>query len=159
MPQSDPVPTHGAHHARASGNAHPSVPPNDLYQSVHRAHFRCLACLGSALREPLCAPRGTPCTQRRRLNTHSIRRYALRAPNERRKFCVVTPNGAAIRSFREKCGLSLTRLARLIDHAPSHVSRIEREQRGAAEDTLRQIAEVLQVPIAAITREKPRDQE
>lgn len=98
-------------------------------------------------------------TQRRQQNTQVILTHTLRTPIEEPKLGVVTPNGAAIRSFREKCGLSLRRLAHLIDRDPGFVSRIEAEQRGAAEDTLRHIAAVLQVPVAAITREKPRDQE
>ncbi|MGQ4353245.1 helix-turn-helix domain-containing protein [Streptomyces drozdowiczii] len=104
----------------------------------------------------LGAPTGT---QVRRRNTQETPAHALRTPIEAPKLGVVTPNGAAIRSFREKCGLSLRRLAHLIDRDPGYVSRIEAEQRGAAEGTLRQIAAVLQVPVAAITREKPRDQE
>ncbi|WP_405703032.1 helix-turn-helix domain-containing protein [Streptomyces sp. NBC_01383] len=72
---------------------------------------------------------------------------------------VVTPNGAAIRSIRQLCGLSLRRLAQLIGRDPGYLSRIEAEQRGAADETLRDIAKALKVPLAAITRELPRDQE
>ncbi|WP_097982869.1 helix-turn-helix domain-containing protein [Streptomyces sp. f150] len=98
-------------------------------------------------------------TQKEQQNTQAIPAHTLQTPIEAPTLGVVTPNGAAIRSFREKCGLSLRRLAHLIDRDPGYVSRIEAEQRGAAEDTLRHIAAVLQVPVAAITREKPRDQE
>ncbi|MCX5202406.1 helix-turn-helix domain-containing protein [Streptomyces sp. NBC_00237] len=71
----------------------------------------------------------------------------------------MTPNGAAIRSFRELRGLSLRRLARLIGCDPGFLSRIETNRQGAGDDTLTHIAEELQVPIEAITREKPSDQE
>ena len=91
-------------------------------------------------------------TQRNPLN-------ALRPPIERPTLGVVTPNGAAIRSIRELCGMSLRRLAQLIGRDPGYLSRIEAEQRGATDETLRDIARELQVPLAAITRELPRDQE
>lgn len=71
----------------------------------------------------------------------------------------VTPNGAAIRSIRELCGMSLRRLAQLIGRDPGYLSRIEAEHRGATDETLRDIAKALKVPLAAITRELPRDQE
>lgn len=56
-------------------------------------------------------------------------------------------------------GLSLRRLAHLIDRDPGYLSHIETERQGAGGETLQRIAAGLQVPIEAITREKPRDQE
>ncbi|MET9956687.1 helix-turn-helix transcriptional regulator [Streptomyces sp. NPDC006339] len=71
----------------------------------------------------------------------------------------MTPNGAAIRSIREARGLSLRRLAHLIERSPGFLSHIEREDDGASPETLGRIASSLAVPIEAITREKTRDQE
>lgn len=56
-------------------------------------------------------------------------------------------------------GMSLRRLAQLINRHPGYLSRLEQEQRGAGRETLERIAEELGVPTKAITREKPRDQE
>jgi transcriptional regulator with XRE-family HTH domain len=66
----------------------------------------------------------------------------------------VTPNGAAIKAFRQLRGISLRQLAELTQSSPSHMSRIEHEQRGASDVLLPDIAAVLDVPLAAITREK-----
>lgn len=66
----------------------------------------------------------------------------------------VTPNGAAIKAFRQLRGFSLRHFAELTHTSPSHASRIEQEKRGVSDDTLRQIAAALNVPLAAITREK-----
>lgn len=65
------------------------------------------------------------------------------------------PNGAAIRHIREARGHSLRRLAGLIDRSPGYLSRIERNLQDAGEDTLRRIADALDVPIGAIARETP----
>lgn len=67
----------------------------------------------------------------------------------------MTPNGAAIRYFREARGLSLRRLAHLINRSPGYLSRIETGQQGASDDTLRLAAAALTVPVDAITRETP----
>lgn len=56
---------------------------------------------------------------------------------------VVTPNGAAIRTIREARGLSLRRLAHLIDVHPSFLSRIETGKRGCSQDVINQIAKAL----------------
>ncbi|MER7151208.1 helix-turn-helix domain-containing protein [Streptomyces lydicus] len=71
----------------------------------------------------------------------------------------MTPNGAAIRAFREVRGLGLNQLAHLIGIDPSFLSRIETEQRGAAAHTIDAIALRLDIPVAAITRERPCDHE
>jgi transcriptional regulator with XRE-family HTH domain len=67
---------------------------------------------------------------------------------------LVTPNGAAIKAFREARGYSVRHLARLTRRDPSFISRIEAGTRGQrSEVTLHRIAEALNVPIQAITRE------
>ena len=66
----------------------------------------------------------------------------------------MTPNGAAIKAFRQLRGISLRQLAELTQSSPSHMSRIENEQRGASNHLLPYIAAALKVPLAAITREK-----
>jgi transcriptional regulator with XRE-family HTH domain len=67
----------------------------------------------------------------------------------------VTPNGAAIKALREARGLSLRRLAHLINRSPGYLSRIENDRQGAGDETLRLTAAALTVPIGAITRETP----
>ncbi|MFD7410652.1 helix-turn-helix domain-containing protein [Kitasatospora purpeofusca] len=69
-------------------------------------------------------------------------------------FHCVTPNGTAIRAFREARKLSIRRLAWLSSRDSSHISRIERGLAGASETALRQIAAALGVPVAAINREE-----
>lgn len=66
----------------------------------------------------------------------------------------MTPNGAAIRVIRQLRGFGLRQLAELIGTNPSHVSRIERDERGASDDIVQRIADALDVPPDAITREK-----
>lgn len=72
---------------------------------------------------------------------------------------VVKQNGVAIGAFREARGHGQTWLAHQIGRSRSFICRIESEERGAGDDTIRSIATALGVPVAAITREKPRDQE
>ncbi|WP_407696819.1 helix-turn-helix domain-containing protein [Streptomyces dysideae] len=67
----------------------------------------------------------------------------------------VTPNGATIRAFREARGHSVRRLACLTDRHPSTITRIEEECRGTTPETLKRIAAALEIPIEAITRERP----
>lgn len=55
--------------------------------------------------------------------------------------------------------MSLRRLAHLIGVDASYLSRIETEERGAADETLHNIASGLSIPTEAITREKPCDHE
>ncbi|MFD8144776.1 helix-turn-helix domain-containing protein [Streptomyces sp. NPDC059708] len=71
----------------------------------------------------------------------------------------MTPNGAAIRAFREMRGMSLRRLAHRIGRDPGYLSHVERDLQGAGVETLKRIAGELDVPVNAITREKPSDQE
>ncbi|MFJ7048994.1 helix-turn-helix domain-containing protein [Streptomyces sp. NPDC101112] len=67
----------------------------------------------------------------------------------------MTPNGAAIRAFREVRGHSVRHLAHLTELSPSTITRIEGEKRGSSDDTLKRIAAALDVPLEAITRENP----
>ena len=66
----------------------------------------------------------------------------------------MTPNGAAIRVIRQLRGFGLRQLAQLAGISPTQISRIEQEKRGASEDARQRIADALDVPIEAITREK-----
>ena len=72
---------------------------------------------------------------------------------------VVTPNGAAIRAFRKLRGMSLRRLAQLVERDPGYLSHVERDLQGAGDETLKRIAKKLDVSLDAITREKTRDQD
>ena len=63
------------------------------------------------------------------------------------------PNGAAIRSLREKDGWHQPDFAREVGVTQAALSNIEREKRGARPATIHRIARALRVPVAAITRE------
>jgi transcriptional regulator with XRE-family HTH domain len=62
-------------------------------------------------------------------------------------------NGAAIRSLREKDGWHQPEFARKVGMSQSALSNIEREKRSARPATIHRIAQVLRVPVAAITRD------
>ncbi|PAZ15605.1 hypothetical protein CLM62_12470 [Streptomyces sp. SA15] len=65
-----------------------------------------------------------------------------------------------MKAIRTARGIGLRRLAEAIGIDPGYLSRIENNKQGAARGTLHRYAEVLSVPIEAITHEeKPRDQE
>lgn len=115
--------------------------------------------LHSARRAAPLAPGAPKVTHRGQRNTQPIRAYTLRIGGSTHTLGAVTPNGAAIRSFREARGLSLRKLADLIDRDPGYLSHVETDKQGAGAETLNRIAQELRVPLAAITREKPRDQE
>lgn len=72
---------------------------------------------------------------------------------------LVTPNGTAIREFRQLRGITLRRFARLIGKNPGFWSRVETDKQGASDDTLHAAAAALQVSIRSITRERNGDQE
>lgn len=110
-------------------------------------------------RPPGLAPGAPKDTHRGQRYTQRIRAYTLQSGGSTHTLGAVTPNGAAIRSIREARGISLRRLAGLIDRDPGYLSHVETEKQGAGRKTLERIAHELQVPLAAITREKPRDQE
>ncbi|WP_177246465.1 helix-turn-helix domain-containing protein [Actinacidiphila alni] len=71
----------------------------------------------------------------------------------------MTPNGPLIRAIRRSQNLSLRGLARATERQPSHISRLERGQCGASDDTVGRIATALRVPVDAIviplTEESP----
>src|SRR5690606_4933309 len=72
----------------------------------------------------------------------------------------VRPNGAAMKAIREARGISLQQLAKDIGRDVGFLSRVERDQQGAGDETLHRYAQRLNVPITAIThKEIPRDQE
>ncbi|MFF5445417.1 helix-turn-helix domain-containing protein [Streptomyces sp. NPDC012888] len=71
----------------------------------------------------------------------------------------MTPNGAAIRAIRKLQGMPLRQLANLTGRDPGYLWRVESDIQGASRETVRRIAEVLNIPEAAITRERPCDQE
>jgi transcriptional regulator with XRE-family HTH domain len=66
----------------------------------------------------------------------------------------VTPNGTAIRSFRQARNMSLRTLAELTRRDRGFLSTVERGTCGASEETLRRLAVALGVPVAAINREE-----
>ncbi len=70
------------------------------------------------------------------------------------RFRVVKPNGTAIRAFRHARKLTIRELGQQTGRDYGHLARIERGTAGAGEETLRSIARVLQVPVAAINREE-----
>lgn len=60
-------------------------------------------------------------------------------------------NGDAIREIRRLVGYSVTDLARRIERSRAYVSNIEAGRKQPAPETLRRIADVLGVPLSAIT--------
>ena len=62
-------------------------------------------------------------------------------------------NGAAIRAFRQKEKLSVVRLAGYVGLHEQSLRNIENGRRTTSSETLRDIARVLGVPVAAITRD------
>ncbi|MFH8380685.1 helix-turn-helix domain-containing protein [Kitasatospora sp. NPDC018058] len=66
----------------------------------------------------------------------------------------MTPNGTAIRAIRRSQHLSLREVAARTGRDVGFLSRLERGQSGASEETLRRIAAALTVPVAAINREE-----
>lgn len=72
-------------------------------------------------------------------------------------------NGAAIRAFRKKERLSVAELAGFVGLHPSSLVNIENGRRPAGDEVIRNLARVLAVPVAAITRDgtpgEPGDEE
>lgn len=64
----------------------------------------------------------------------------------------VTPNGPALEALRKAREVSIRELARRADLTHGFLSRLEREQTGASEDTIRRIAAALEVSPEVITR-------
>lgn len=65
----------------------------------------------------------------------------------------VLQNGEAIRSLREKDGLSQVALAGFVGITSQHMCRIESEERGASPAVLNKIARALCVRTAAVYRD------
>lgn len=66
----------------------------------------------------------------------------------------VRPNGIAIRELRKARKISLPVLAERIGRDRGHLSRLERGQAGASDETVRRIAAALEVPTDAITHKE-----
>ncbi|GAA3032805.1 hypothetical protein GCM10020000_07300 [Streptomyces olivoverticillatus] len=60
------------------------------------------------------------------------------------------PNGSAIRAIRQARKVGLRGLAQQTGRDRSHLSRIERGEAGASDDTIQRIASALEVPLKAI---------
>jgi transcriptional regulator with XRE-family HTH domain len=62
-----------------------------------------------------------------------------------------------IRQWREHRSLTQEQLAARIDMTPSHLSMLERGQRGYTQDTMEIIAEALQTDVASLLMRNPED--
>ena len=62
-----------------------------------------------------------------------------------------------IRQWRQHRGLTLEQLADRLEMTPSHLSMLERGQRGYAQDTLEALADALQTDVASILMRDPSD--
>lgn len=65
-------------------------------------------------------------------------------------------NGDAIRAIRTRTGLSIRQTAELLSQHgvvvhPDHLSNVELNRKGASDSLLKALADVLQVPVVAIT--------
>ena len=66
----------------------------------------------------------------------------------------MTPNGAAIKALRESLGWSGVKFAAAVGISHPHLFNIESGKRQASSPVLRRMADVLGVPLAAITSER-----
>jgi transcriptional regulator with XRE-family HTH domain len=64
-----------------------------------------------------------------------------------------------IREWRQHRGLTLEQLADRLDVTASHLSMLERGQRGYAQETLERLAEALQTDPASLLMRNPADQD
>ena len=62
-----------------------------------------------------------------------------------------------IRQWRHHRGLTLEKLAARLDMTPSHLSMLERGQRGYTQDTLEAVASALQSDVASLLMRDPSD--
>jgi transcriptional regulator with XRE-family HTH domain len=62
-----------------------------------------------------------------------------------------------IRQWRQHRGLTLEKLAGRMDMTPSHMSMLERGQRGYTQDTLEAVATALQTDVASLLMRDPAD--
>jgi transcriptional regulator with XRE-family HTH domain len=66
-------------------------------------------------------------------------------------------NGAAIRAFRNKEGLSVVKVAGLLQIHPQALRNIENGTRPAGSEVMWHLARILDVPLKAITRDGTGD--
>lgn len=64
-----------------------------------------------------------------------------------------------IREWRQHRGLTLEQLADRLEVTASHISMLERGQRGYAQETLERLAEALQTDPASLLMRNPTDQD
>jgi transcriptional regulator with XRE-family HTH domain len=62
-----------------------------------------------------------------------------------------------IRQWRQHRGLTLEKLAGRLDMTPSHVSMLERGERGYTQGTLESVATALQTDVASLLMRDPTD--
>jgi len=62
-----------------------------------------------------------------------------------------------LRQWRHHRGLTLEKLAARLDMTPSHLSMLERGQRGYTQDTLEAVASALQSDVASLLMRDPSD--
>jgi transcriptional regulator with XRE-family HTH domain len=62
-----------------------------------------------------------------------------------------------IRQWRQHRGLTLEKLAGRMDMTPSHMSMLERGQRGYTQETLEAVAAALQTDVASLLMRDPTD--
>lgn len=67
----------------------------------------------------------------------------------------MTANGAAIEALRKSLGWSGVKFAAAVGISHPHLFNIERGKRQASPPVLRKIADVLGVPLAAVTSTRP----
>lgn len=67
------------------------------------------------------------------------------------------PNGAAIRAIRKKDKRTVADVARYAGLRAQSLTNIESGQRSTTREVISKIAEILDVPVAAITHEAPSD--
>lgn len=67
--------------------------------------------------------------------------------------CLMQANGSAIRALRTAHRIGIRGLAESVKVHRTYLSRLERGQRGATDETIIRIAEALAVPVEAITRD------
>jgi transcriptional regulator with XRE-family HTH domain len=67
----------------------------------------------------------------------------------------VRPNGAAIRAIRTANHVGLRTLATRVERTRGFLSQVETGKQGASPQTIERIAEVLGVPVEAITHRDP----
>jgi transcriptional regulator with XRE-family HTH domain len=80
-----------------------------------------------------------------------LHNYAMAKPRKFRK--------TFIRQWRHHRGLTLEKLADRLEMTPSHLSMLERGQRGYTQDTLEAVASGLQTDVASLLMRDPTDKD